>query len=200
MNTCESNHFLGKYIKHRRIVCYTKRIFICNQLLWNFFPTKSVYSTVASNNKRPLHSGTVIAALWERTSSCMKVTFGGLETMSMLGVQHRLLWLSLNVANTWARRASVCKGYLTVGVVVRRKWTGLEGRGGFMPRDGVCVGGAAPSALKVFISWATRPRPAEVDLVVVSSEAAPRDCSDAPVSVREKKKKKKKGSTNTSKN
>ena len=48
--------------------------------------------------------------------------------------------------------ASVCKDYLTVGVVVRRKWLGFEGRGGLMPRGGVCAGEAVFSTLKVFIS------------------------------------------------
>lgn len=42
--------------------------------------------------------------------------------------------------------------YLTVGVVVRRRWLGLEGRGGLMLREGVCEDGVAPSVLKVFIS------------------------------------------------
>lgn len=49
-------------------------------------------------------------------------------------------------------RASECKDYLTVGVVVRRKWLGLVGRGGLMLRDGVGVGVVVFSALKVFIS------------------------------------------------
>lgn len=56
----------------------------------------------------------------------------------------------MQIHEAWC--ASVCMGYLTVGVVVRRKWTGLEGRGGLMPRDGICVGVAVLSALKVFIS------------------------------------------------
>ncbi len=50
------------------------------------------------------------------------------------------------------RRLCQCADYLTVGVVVRRKWLGLVGRGGLMPRGGVCVGVVVLSALKVFIS------------------------------------------------
>lgn len=55
---------------------------------------------------------------------------------------------------------AMCKDYLTVGVVVIRKWLGLEGRAGLAPRDG--AGANAFSALKVFMSCATRPRPAQV--------------------------------------
>lgn len=51
-----------------------------------------------------------------------------------------------------ARRMSVRQDYLTVGVAARRKWFGLEGRGGLTPRGGVCAGVVAFSALKVFIS------------------------------------------------
>lgn len=54
VNTCDSHQFPGKYIKGRRIVCQTKRILNCNQLFWNFFPTKTVYSAAASNNKRTI--------------------------------------------------------------------------------------------------------------------------------------------------
>lgn len=75
--------------------------------------------------------------------------------------------------------------YLTVGVVVRRKWLGLVGRGGLILREGVCAGVVVLSALKVFISWATRPRPAQVGALPadpVSSEGALRDASDAPTS------------------
>lgn len=41
--------------------------------------------------------------------------------------------------------------YLTVCVVVRRKWPGLLGRGG-LTREGVCGEGVVFSLLKVFIS------------------------------------------------
>ncbi|CAB1441117.1 unnamed protein product [Pleuronectes platessa] len=73
--------------------------------------------------------------------------------------------------------------YLTLGVVVRRKWLGFEGRAGLMPR----LGGVALSVLKVFISWATRPRPAQVGALPdgpLSSEAAHSDTCDAPISVK----------------
>lgn len=75
-------------------------------------------------------------------------------------------------------------GYLTVGVAVRRKWLGLAGREGLMPREGVCVGVAVVSALKFFISCATRPIPARVGALpadLVSSEAELPD-TDAPIS------------------
>lgn len=58
-----------------------------------------------------------------------------------------------------AECASLCTDYLTEGVVVRRKWLGLVGIGGLIPRDGVCAGEL--STLKVFINCATLPRPAQ---------------------------------------
>lgn len=73
---------------------------------------------------------------------------------------------------------AMCKDYLTVGVGVIRKWLGLEGRAGLMPRDG--AGADVFSALKVFISCATRPRPAQVGTPPVGSascEAALQDAS-----------------------
>lgn len=56
-----------------------------------------------------------------------------------------------------------------------------------MPREGVCMGVVVLSALKVFISCATRPRPAQVGALPgdpASSEAALREASDAPISAK----------------
>lgn len=77
---------------------------------------------------------------------------------------------------------SACEDYLMVGVVVTRKWLGLLGRGGLMPREGPCAEDVVVS--KVFISWATRPRPAQIGGfpdVPASSEGAFRNVSNAPI-------------------
>lgn len=81
---------------------------------------------------------------------------------------------------------AMCKDYLTVGVVVIRKWLGLEGRAGLTPRDG--AGADVLSALKVFMSCATRPRPAQVGAPPggpTSCEAAFQDTSAARTSGKE---------------
>lgn len=46
---------------------------------------------------------------------------------------------------------AVCD-YLTDGVDIRRRWSGLLGIGGLRPRGGGCAGAALLSALKVFMS------------------------------------------------
>lgn len=55
-----------------------------------------------------------------------------------------------------------------------------------MPRGGGCVAAVVFSTLKFFISWATRPRPAQVGAALpvdpACAGAALRDASDAPVS------------------
>lgn len=65
---------------------------------------------------------------------------------------------------------AMCKDYLTLGVGVIRKWLGLEGREGLTARDG--AGADVFSTLKVFMSCATRPRPAQVGAGPASGEAA----------------------------
>lgn len=70
-----------------------------------------------------------------------------------------------------------------MGVVVRRKWTGFEGRGGLRPRDEECAG---VSTLKFLIRSVTRPRPAQVGAVndfPASAESALRNLSNAPISL-----------------
>lgn len=98
-------------------------------------------------------------------------------TLSYLN--HRDAWSWVGVSS------SVCKDYLTVGVVVRRKWLGLVGSGGLMPREDVCEGLVVLSTLKFFISWATRPRPVQVGAppdFPASSEAVLSAVFDATVS------------------
>lgn len=58
----------------------------------------------------------------------------------------------MNLWDSAVACASVCEDYLTVGVVVRRKWLGLVGRVGLMPRGGLFAGGVVLSVLNDFIS------------------------------------------------
>lgn len=87
----------------------------------------------------------------------MRATLGALNPInplckvSMLDVPDCPVWLYLGDKAKWAS-VHQCEDYLTVGVVARRRWLGLEGRGGLMLREVVCEGGVAPSVLKVFIS------------------------------------------------
>lgn len=152
-----------------------------------------MYSTATSNNK------TITFKHFRWCALGVKAKFTTWEPH--FGVFHQLAhWLRLHIGvrfpvwlHTYQRDAwnsvlvctLVCKDYLTVGVVVRRKWFGLLGRGGLMPRGGVSAAVVVFSALKVFISWATRPRPAQVGALPngpASSETALQDTSDATVS------------------
>lgn len=84
---------------------------------------------------------------------------------------------------------ALCKDYLTVGVAAIRKWLGLEGSGGLATRDGACAA-AALSALKAFVSWATRPRPAQVGAPpagLPSCEASFRGASAPPISGKDRR-------------
>lgn len=160
-----------------------------------------VFTVLQHQIIKPLHSSISIDVFWEwkRHSELHHfwATFGSLHPWAQwlrlrVGVRYPV-WLHLNQRDAWnllVMRASECKDYLTVGVVARRKWLGLVGRGGLMLRDGVCVGVVVFSALKVFISWATRPRPAQVGALPddpAVSEASLRDASDAPIAGGKKK-------------
>lgn len=132
-----------------------------NQLLWNFYPTKSVCRASASRSVtfKHLHPCALGMKRFHPLAPRVKLRTG----VDCPGRQKK--------KDGW--NLAMCKDYLTLGVVAIRKWLGLEGRGGLTPRDG--AGAAAFSALKVFMSCATRPRPAQVG----APPAGPASCGTA---------------------
>lgn len=86
-----------------------------------------------------------------------------------------ILWFGLisRGKDTWDQ-VGVCPSSFKDYLVVKRKWLGLVGRGGLIPRESAaCVG---VSALKVFISSATRPRPAQAGAVPDAPASAEPGC------------------------
>lgn len=153
VNTCDSHQFPGKYIDiaiNRFGISFPQRVFtvlqhpnIKEHHYIQAFPLLCFGSNAVNFTISESH-------LWSSPSH--EPTGRG----STLGVRHCPVWLFFESRGCAALGGSVCasvrEDYLTVGVFVRRKWLGLLGRGGLMPRGGVCVGAVVLSALKVFIS------------------------------------------------
>lgn len=175
------------------------KTFKCNPLLWNSFDLKSVYSTAASKKKiitiKENHYIQAFPSLCiQSDSNNANITTSKppLESIPLsLWMRHHSRWSESQgcMKLGWVP-VHQCTDYLTVGVLVWRKWPGFVGRGGLIPREGVCAGFIVLSTLKVFISWATRPRPAQIGAlpdVLGSSELAFWSFSDSPISGRKRK-------------
>lgn len=181
MNTCDSRQFPGKIHLHRNQ-------FVLELQEFTVLKHPKIKKTITFKHFHCCALG-VIATVWILPFSSFFPTFRVHHPINTLAealqkgshiVQHGFIWITGMFV---AVCASVCEDYLTIGMVVTRKWPGLVGRGGLMPRGGVCEGVVVLSALKVFISWATRPRPAQVGALPddpASSKAALRGASNSP--------------------
>lgn len=149
------------------------KTFKCNQLLWNFFfffcLQKYLQYCSIKKKKKKLTENHYIQAFpslrfqSDRNNVNITTSEPPLESIPLsLWMRHHSRWSESQGCMKLGGWVSVhqCKDYLTVGVLVWRKWLGFVGRGGLIPREVVCMGFEVWSVLKVFVSWATRPHPA----------------------------------------